>query len=364
MCSNQVLLPPSTICTFLYQYQEIQAKPRISCCVGAGGVRVATAVARRPSFRHRHLAMRKRTMKTLSNLKPNIRKPIIIAGLSGMGTYYDDGRFGIYGGKFVPETLMASLSKLDHEFNQALRDVHFVKELETALRDYVGRETPLYWAQRLTDHYKSRNNNYKGPDIYLKREDLNHGGAHKINNAIAQAILAKRMGLRSVVSATGTGHHGVATAAACAKLDLVCEIFMGDFDMERNPSNVLLMNHLGAKDKNTLEAGKSLLPTRVPGHLQSPVSAGRRRSPPPRQTGLCYRSDRHRHRHHHRHRRRYGLFHCRFGGTVVPPASSHYFCRSGHFCSRSAIFHSNLACIFADLAVAYTNAKVFIKMPT
>lgn len=120
------------------------------------------------------------------------------------------------------------------------------KELETALRDYVGRETPLYLAQRLTDHYKSKNNG-KGPDIYLKREDLNHSGAHKINNAIAQAILAKRLGRKSVVAATGAGQHGVATAAACAKLGLECTVFMGNLDMERQPSNVVLMKHLGAE---------------------------------------------------------------------------------------------------------------------
>lgn len=117
--------------------------------------------------------------------------------------------------------------------------------LQVALKDYVGRETPLYFAQRLTDYYKSLNKGI-GPDIYLKREDLNHGGAHKINNAIAQAMLAKRMGCKNVVASIGAGQHGVATAAACAKLSLECTIFMGSLDMERQPSNVLLMNHLGA----------------------------------------------------------------------------------------------------------------------
>lgn len=118
-------------------------------------------------------------------------------------------------------------------------------ELGIALRDYVGRETPLYFAQRLTDHYK--NSNGQGPEIYLKREDLNHSGAHKINNAIAQAMLAKRMGREKVVAATGAGQHGVATAAACAKLSLDCTIVMGDVDIERQSSNVLLMKHLGAQ---------------------------------------------------------------------------------------------------------------------
>lgn len=109
----------------------------------------------------------------------------------------------------------------------------------------MGRETPLYFAQRLTDYHK--NSNGEGPEIYLKREDLNHGGAHKINNAIAQAMLAKRMGRKRVVAATGAGQHGVATAAACAKLSLDCSIFMGNVDEERQSSNVLLMKHLGAR---------------------------------------------------------------------------------------------------------------------
>ncbi|WMV48650.1 hypothetical protein MTR67_042035 [Solanum verrucosum] len=158
-------------------------------------------------------------------------------------------KFGIYGGKFVPETLISPLTKLDYEFNSALRDPQFQMDLQVALKDYVGRETPLYFAQRLTDYYKSLNKGI-GPDIYLKREDLNHGGAHKINNAIAQAMLAKRMGCKNVVASTGAGQHGVATAAACAKLSLECTIFMGTLDMERQPSNVLLMNHLGAKVKS------------------------------------------------------------------------------------------------------------------
>ncbi|MCE3050370.1 hypothetical protein HAX54_047070 [Datura stramonium] len=167
-------------------------------------------------------------------------------------------KFGIFGGKFVPETLISSLTKLDYEFNSALRDPHFQMELRLALRNYVGRETPLYFAQRLTDHYKS-NNKGMGPDIYLKREDLNHGGAHKINNAIAQALLAKRMDCKSVVAATGAGQHGVATAAACAKLSLACTIFMGSLDMERQPSNVLLMKHLGAKVKSVKGSFKDAL---------------------------------------------------------------------------------------------------------
>ncbi|KAK6149784.1 hypothetical protein DH2020_017309 [Rehmannia glutinosa] len=158
------------------------------------------------------------------------------------------GKFGRFGGIFVPETLVNCLNMLVDEFNAVLHDPEFQAELAIALRDYVGRETPLYFAQRLTDHYK--NSKGEGPEIYLKREDLNHGGAHKINNAIAQAMLAKRMGRKNVVAATGAGQHGVATAAACAKLGLNCTIVMGNVDMERQSSNVLLMKHLGAKVKS------------------------------------------------------------------------------------------------------------------
>ncbi|XP_059624008.1 tryptophan synthase beta chain 1-like [Cornus florida] len=160
------------------------------------------------------------------------------------------GKFGRFGGKYVPETLMTCLGKLEAEFNFVLQDDEFQGELATALKDYVGRETPLYFAERLTNHYKNINSNGEGPEIYLKREDLNHCGAHKINNAIAQAMLAKRMGLNSIVAATGAGQHGVATAAACAKLSLDCTIFMGNLDIERQPSNVRLIKLLGAQVKS------------------------------------------------------------------------------------------------------------------
>ncbi|XP_018728173.2 tryptophan synthase beta chain 1 isoform X1 [Eucalyptus grandis] len=155
------------------------------------------------------------------------------------------GKFGIYGGKFVPETLISCLGKLEADFNFVLHDAEFQAELAIALRDYVGRETPLYFAERLTNYYK--NENGEGPDIYLKREDLNHCGAHKMNNAIAQAMIAKRMDRQRVVAATGAGQHGVATAAACAKLSLDCTIFMGSEDMEKQASNVFLIKLLGAQ---------------------------------------------------------------------------------------------------------------------
>lgn len=118
------------------------------------------------------------------------------------------------------------------------------EELGTALRDYVGRETALYYAERLSEHYKDKDG--YGPEIYIKREDLNHGGAHKINNALAQAMLAKRMGRMSIVTATGAGQHGVAAAAVCAKLGLSCTVIMGRLDIERQPTNVRLMKLLGA----------------------------------------------------------------------------------------------------------------------
>ncbi|XP_047318107.1 tryptophan synthase beta chain 1-like [Impatiens glandulifera] len=140
---------------------------------------------------------------------------------------------------------MASLFHLERELNAALDDPLFQVELETLLRDYVGRETPLYFAERLSERYKDKNG--RGPEIYLKREDLVHGGAHKLNNALPQAMLAKRMGLKNIVAATGAGQHGVAVANSCARLGLDCKIFMGKHDMERQSSNVILMNLAGAK---------------------------------------------------------------------------------------------------------------------
>ncbi|CAO2842591.1 unnamed protein product [Amaranthus hypochondriacus] len=159
----------------------------------------------------------------------------------------NDGKFGKFGGKYVPELLITCLSELEEEFHKALNDTKFQEELETALREYVGRETPLYYAERLTNHYKNKNG--EGPQIYIKREDLNHGGAHKINNALAQAMLAKRMGRTTIVTPTGSGQNGVATAAVCAKLGLSCTILMGSLDMERQPSNVHLIKLLGAQVK-------------------------------------------------------------------------------------------------------------------
>ncbi|KAG7603740.1 putative tryptophan synthase [Arabidopsis thaliana] len=159
-----------------------------------------------------------------------------------------NGKFGRFGGKFVPETLMSRLIELEDEFNFVRCDHEFQEELTTALRDYVGRETPLYFAERLTEHYKNIVPTIEGgPEIYLKREDLSHCGSHKINNALAQAMISRRLGCSRVVAATGAGQHGVATAAACAKLSLECTVFMGAADIEKQSFNVLSMKLLGAQ---------------------------------------------------------------------------------------------------------------------
>ncbi|KAF5948812.1 hypothetical protein HYC85_014769 [Camellia sinensis] len=155
------------------------------------------------------------------------------------------GRFGKFGGKYVPETLMYALTELESAFNALAGDQDFQKELDVILKDYVGRESPLYFAERLTEHYKRPNG--EGPHIYLKREDLNHTGAHKINNAVAQALLAKRLGKKRIIAETGAGQHGVATATVCARFGLECVIYMGAQDMERQALNVFRMRLLGAE---------------------------------------------------------------------------------------------------------------------
>ncbi|WP_431029003.1 tryptophan synthase subunit beta [Lysinibacillus sp. LZ02] len=150
------------------------------------------------------------------------------------------GRFGVYGGQFVPETLMTPLIELEKAYNEAKQDPTFTEELHYYLKNYVGRETPLYFAERLTEKCG-------GAKIYLKREDLNHTGAHKINNALGQALLAIRMGKKKIVAETGAGQHGVATATACALLNLECIVYMGAEDVKRQALNVFRMELLGAK---------------------------------------------------------------------------------------------------------------------
>lgn len=150
------------------------------------------------------------------------------------------GHFGQYGGKFVPETLYSALEELEEEYLRAKDDPAFQQEYMNLLTDYCGRETPLYYAERLTQHLG-------GAKIYLKREDLLHTGAHKINNAIGQAILARRMGKKRVIAETGAGQHGVATATVAARFGFECVIYMGAVDMKRQALNVARMEFLGAK---------------------------------------------------------------------------------------------------------------------
>ena len=149
------------------------------------------------------------------------------------------GWFGRYGGKFVPETLMPALAELEDAYREAMLDPAFRQELDHLLRTYVGRPTPITFARRLSAHLG-------GAQIYLKREDLAHSGAHKINNALGQALLARRMGKRRIVAETGAGQHGVATATACALLGIECVVYMGTVDMARQRPNVFRMNLLGA----------------------------------------------------------------------------------------------------------------------
>ncbi len=150
------------------------------------------------------------------------------------------GRYEKFGGKYVPETLMTALFELENSFNRAWQEESFLNELYEQMKDYTGRKTPLYFAKRLTEYYG------KGK-IYLKREDLTHTGAHKINNALGQVLLAKKMGKPRIIAETGAGQHGVATATACALFGLRCEVYMGEEDTKRQAINVERMQLLGAK---------------------------------------------------------------------------------------------------------------------
>ncbi len=160
------------------------------------------------------------------------------------------GHFGIYGGKFVPETLMSPLEELEEAYRESRQDVEFQREFQELLRNYAGRPTPLFQARHLSEH--------AGAKIYLKREDLCHTGAHKINNALGQSLLARRMGKTRIIAETGAGQHGVATATVCALLGLECEVYMGTEDMHRQALNVFRMELLGAK-VTPVEAGSRTL---------------------------------------------------------------------------------------------------------
>ena len=161
------------------------------------------------------------------------------------------GRFGAYGGRYVPETLMAALEELEHAYAEATGDSAFQAELGLLLKDFAGRPTPLYFAKRLTEELG-------GAKIYLKREDLLHTGAHKINNALGQGLLAKRMGKRRIIAETGAGQHGVASATVCALLGLECIVYMGEEDMRRQELNVLRMRLLGAEVHGVASGSKTL----------------------------------------------------------------------------------------------------------
>jgi tryptophan synthase beta chain len=168
-----------------------------------------------------------------------------------IGSYPSDGKFGKYGGRFVPEVLMAAIKELEDSYVRIKQDRTFEKELNHYLSEYAGRPTPLYYAKNLTQKTG-------GAKIYLKREDLAHGGAHKINNTLGQALLAKRMGKNRVIAETGAGQHGVATAIACAVLGLKAEVYMGSEDMRRQRLNVFRMKLLGA-EVHPVESGSKTL---------------------------------------------------------------------------------------------------------
>jgi len=163
----------------------------------------------------------------------------------------EHGRFGPYGGQYVPETLMAALQELERAYHEAQADAAFQQELAALLRDYVGRPTPLYFAARLTERLG-------GAKIYLKREDLAHTGAHKINNAVGQGLLVQRMGKPRVVAETGAGQHGVATATVCAMLGLECVVYMGEEDIGRQALNVFRMKLLGAEVRPVASGSRTL----------------------------------------------------------------------------------------------------------
>lgn len=159
-------------------------------------------------------------------------------------------KYGEYGGQYVAESLMNTLKELEEAYRKAIKDSEFIREYQYYLREYVGRETPLYFAQKLTQKY--------GVKIYLKREDLNHTGAHKINNVIGQILLAKRMGKKKVIAETGAGQHGVATATGAALFGMKCTVYMGEEDMQRQSLNVFRMEMLGATVKCVSTGSKTL----------------------------------------------------------------------------------------------------------
>jgi tryptophan synthase beta chain len=171
--------------------------------------------------------------------------------LSSVLTANEVGRFGPYGGRYVPETLMAALQELEREYEKAKSDPAFQRELDELLKNFAGRPTPLFFARRMTEKLG-------GARIYLKREDLLHTGAHKINNALGQALLARRMGKHRIIAETGAGQHGVATATVCALFGLECVVYMGTEDMRRQEPNVFRMRLLGAEVRGVESGSRTL----------------------------------------------------------------------------------------------------------
>ena len=161
------------------------------------------------------------------------------------------GQFGEFGGKFIPETLSFAIEELEHEYSKISQSESFQKSFQNLLKEFVGRPTPLYFAKNLTEHYG-------GPKIYFKREDLAHLGAHKINNAVGQGLLAKQMGKQRIIAETGAGQHGVASAAICARLGLNCIVYMGEEDIRRQALNVYRMRLLGAEVVSVSTGSKTL----------------------------------------------------------------------------------------------------------
>jgi tryptophan synthase beta chain len=167
------------------------------------------------------------------------------------------GHFGLYGGRFVAETLMPLILDLEKAYADAKDDPAFRREMDGYLKDYVGRPSPLYFAERMTEHLRAAGG-AGGAKVYLKREDLNHTGAHKVNNVLGQILLARRMGKSRVIAETGAGMHGVATATMCAKFGLTCIVYMGVVDVERQKPNVLRMRALGAEVRPVESGSKTL----------------------------------------------------------------------------------------------------------
>src|ERR1700747_3413281 len=161
------------------------------------------------------------------------------------------GHFGIFGGRFVAETLMPLILELEKAYAEAKADAAFQAEMNGHLRDYVGRPSPLYFAERLTEHLG-------GAKIYFKRAELNHTGSHKVNNVLGQSMLARRMGKKRIIAETGAGQHGVATATLCARFGLECVVYMGSVDVDRQKPNVFRMKMLGAEGRPVESGSKTL----------------------------------------------------------------------------------------------------------